>query len=123
MAVNYSTTVANARLVAVQGALNAGTPPGLLTLMTAGSVALCNVNLENPVPAPVGKVLTVISSAKQGTATGAGTATLAKLTNAAAVTIADGLTVGTGGTDVVLNDTALQIGSQVTINSGTITTP
>jgi hypothetical protein len=123
MSVNYSTTVATARLEAVRSALNAGSPPGLLTLMTAGSAALVSVPLDNTIGAPVGKVLTVISAAKQGTASAPGTATQAKLTNAAAVTVADGLTVSTTAGDVVLNDNVLQNGSQVTINSGTITTP
>jgi hypothetical protein len=37
--------------------------------------------------------------------------------------VADGLTVGTSAADVLLNDVNLLVGSQVTINSGTITTP
>lgn len=122
MAVNYSTTVATARLEAVRVALNAGTPPGLLVLMN-GTTTLVNVPLDNPVGAPVGKVLTVITTPKVGTAIAAGEANAAKLTNAAGTTVADGLTVGTSGSDVNLNDVSLIVGSQVTINSGTITTP
>jgi hypothetical protein len=122
MPVNYTTTVATSRLVAVQGALNAGTPPGFLTLMN-GTTTLVNVPLDNPVGAPAGKVLTVVTTPKVGTAVAAGAANAAKLTNAAGTTVADGLTVGTSGSDVNLNDVNLIIGSQVTINSGTITTP
>jgi hypothetical protein len=122
MSVNYSTTVATARLEAVRTALNAG-GTGQLVLMTAASATLVTIPLDTSVGAPVGKVLTVISAAKQGSAVAAGTAALGKLTNQAGTTVADGLTVGTGSADVVLNDVALQNGSQVTINSGTITTP
>jgi hypothetical protein len=122
MPVNYTTTVATSRLEAVRVALNAGTPPGFLTLMN-GTTTLVNVPLDNPVGAAVGKVLTVITTPKVGTAVAAGAANAAKLTNAAGTTVADGLTVGTSGSDVNLNDVNLIIGSQVTINSGTITTP
>lgn len=120
MAVNYSTTVKNARMDAVRSALNAN-GGGKIQLQTAGSAALVNVNLETVIPAASNGVLTVISTAKTGTATAAGTATQAVLTDGASTTVASGLTVGTSGADVILNDTALVIGSEVTLNSGTIT--
>jgi hypothetical protein len=82
-----------------------------------------NVPLDTVIPATSTKILTVISAAKQGTATAAGTATQAVLQDFANTNVATGLTVGTSGADVNLNDTALIIGSQVTLNSGTITTP
>jgi len=50
MPVNYTTTVATSRLEAVRVALNAGTPPGFLTLMN-GTTTLVNVPLDNPVGA------------------------------------------------------------------------
>jgi len=49
-------------------ALNAGTPPGFLTLMT-GTTPLVNVPLDNPVGAPAGKVLTVNPGSSLGAAT------------------------------------------------------
>jgi hypothetical protein len=105
---------------AVRSALNAN-GGGKIQLQTAGSAALVNVNLETVIPAASNGVLTVISTAKTGTATAAGTATQAVLTDGASTTVASGLTVGTSGADVILNDTALVIGSEVTLNSGTIT--
>jgi hypothetical protein len=89
--------------------------------MTAGSVSLCTVNLETVIAGAANGVLTVIATAKQGTAVAAGAAALAKLTNGAAADVATGLTVGTAASDVILNDVNLVIGSQVTLNSGTIT--
>ena len=82
---------------------------------------MCNVNLETVIGAPTAGVLTVIATAKTGTATGAGTATKAVLMDNASTVVADGLTVGTSGTDVILNDNVLAVSSQVTLNSGTIT--
>jgi hypothetical protein len=123
MAVNYVTAVKNARLDAVAAAINtSGT--GSLVLLTAGNAELVRVLVEATINPATGGVLTVISTPKQGTATAAGTATLAKIVNGADADVATGLTVGTtAGNDVQLNDNVLIIGSQVTINSGTITTP
>lgn len=122
MTVNYSAAVKNSRLAAVAAALNAN-GGGKIALMTAASAVLVNVNLETVIGAAVGGVLTVIASAKQGTAGAAGAAALAKLTDGAGTTVCDGLTVGTSGTDVVLNDVNIAVSSIVTMNSGTITTP
>jgi hypothetical protein len=122
MSVNYSATVAASRLEAVRTALNAS-GGGKIKLRNSSNTILVSVLLETSIGAPVGKVLTVIATAKAGTATAAGTAANAILTNGADVTVADGLTVGTAASDVILNDVALLIGSQVTLNSGTITTP
>lgn len=104
----------------VGAALNAS-GGGKIVLMTAGSVSLVTVNLETVIAAASGGILSVILTAKLGTAVAAGTAALAKLTNGAAVDQATGLTVGTAASDVILNDVVLIIGSQVTLNSGTIT--
>jgi hypothetical protein len=121
MAVNYAPSVATARLEAVRTALNVSAPGQLVLL--AGSSPLVSIDLDNPVGAPSGKVLTVISAPSQATATAAGAANTARLENGASGLVADGLTVGTSASDVILNDVNLQVGSQVTINSGTITTP
>ena len=123
MAVNYVVAVKNDRLDAVAAAINTG-GTGSLVLLTAGNAELVRVLVEATINPAAGGVLTVISTPKQGTATGAGTATLAKIVNGSDVDVATGLTVGTNaGNDVQLNDNVLIIGSQVTINSGTITTP
>lgn len=121
--VNYTTTVANSRLAQVQSALNASGGGKLVIGTAAMATTLVQVNLETVIGAPSARVLTVISTAKLGTATGAGTAAAAKLVDGAGTDVATGLTVGTSGTDVILNDLAIVVGSQVTINSGTITTP
>jgi hypothetical protein len=122
MSVNYSTVVANARLDVVKTALNAS-GGGDVILKTSGAAALCTVPLETVIGAPVNKVLTIISTSKQGTANAAGTAALADLVDGAGTVVASGLTVGTSAADIILNDLAIANGSLVTINSGTITHP
>jgi len=121
--VAYTTTVANNRLTQVATALNVS-GGGDLVIGTAGmATTLVSVPLEAVIGAPVNKVLTVIATAKQGTAVAAGTAAAAKLVDGAGADVATGLTVGTSAADVILNDVVLLVGSQVTINTGTLTTP
>jgi hypothetical protein len=122
MAVNYSLAVANARLNQVGTALNVS-GGGDLILMTAAAADLCSIPLETVIGAAVTRVLTVIATAKQGTAGAAGTATQARLVDGAGLSVATGLTVGLTGSDVNLNDNVIANGSIVTINSGTITHP
>ena len=123
MAVNYTTTVKNARLEAVRAALNAS-GGGSIVITTSAPADLCEVPLETAIGPPNAGVLTIIATAKQGTATAAGTAALARLVDGAATSVATGLTVGTSAAfDVQLNDLAFVVGSQVTLNSGTITSP
>ena len=122
--ITYSLAVAQARLEAVRSALNAG-GGGSLRLNTAGAAPLVQVNLETSIGAPAARVLTVIATPKQGTATGAGAAANADLLDGSSTVVASGLTVGlTGsGSDIILNDVNIANGSLVTINSGTITHP
>ena len=50
-----------------------------------------------------------------------GTAALAEIRNNAGIVITSGLTVGTSGTDVVLNTTSISAGQNLTISSATLT--
>ena len=54
-------------------------------------------------------------------ASASGTAAKAELRNGNGVTIASGLTVGTTGTDVIINSTAISSGQYVQMNTSTIT--
>lgn len=122
MAVNYITSVKDARMDVVGAALNVS-GGGLIQLQTAGTTPLVNINLDTVIGASVAGVLTCIGidAPILGTATAAGTAALAVLKDGADVTIVTGLTVGLAAADVILNDLDLISGSQVTMNSGTIT--
>jgi hypothetical protein len=54
-------------------------------------------------------------------AAAAGTATYAEVTTSADVPKVTGLTVGTSGTDFVMDNNVLTAGQAVTVNSATIT--
>lgn len=121
MAVNYTTAVKNARLGAVVTQIGA---TGVLEIGTTGmATVLATIALDNPAGTTSGGVLTFSGFPKSDTsADNAGNAAAARVRTASGGTdIVTGLTVGTSGTDVVLDNLSIAAGQQVTINSFTIT--
>jgi hypothetical protein len=68
-----------------------------------------------------GNVFTLAGTPLSATATGTGTAALAEFRNTASTTVVSGLTVGSSGTDIIINATAISTGQSVQVTSGTIT--
>lgn len=128
----YSTTAANARLVAALTAAVSGQSVdgnssfGQLVIGTASlsgaTGVLCTVTLQKPSFSIASKVATMLGVPLSCTASANGTAALAELRDSAGTTILSGLTVGTSGTSIVLGTTSITSGLTVTISSGTITT-
>jgi hypothetical protein len=120
MSVTYSTAVKNSRLDAVTTAIGAS---GKLEICTAAYAAiLATVSLANPAaPAADSGVLTFTMPRSDTSADNTGTAAVARIRTGADADVVTGLTVGTGGTDIVLNSTSITTGQQVTISSATIT--
>ena len=121
MAVVYTTAVKNARLNAVTSAI--GTT-GVLEIGTTGmATVLATIPLANPAaPAAAGGVLTFTMPQSDVSADASGTAAAARIRTASGGTdVVTGLTVGTSGTDIVLDNLSIAITQQVTINSATIT--
>lgn len=122
MSVTYTTAVKNARLDAVTTAI--GTT-GVLEIGTTGmGTVLATINLGNPAAAGAsGGVLTFSGFPRSDTsADNTGTAAAARIRTASGGTdIVTGLTVGTSGTDIVLDNTSINATQTVTINSATIT--
>jgi hypothetical protein len=121
MAVVYTTAVKNARLNAVTTAI--GTT-GVLEIGTTGmATVLATINLGNPAaPAAASGVLTFTMPQSDNAADATGTAAAARIRTASGGTdVVTGLTVGTSGTDIVLDNLSINTGQQVTINSATIT--
>jgi hypothetical protein len=126
MAINYSTTVKNARLLAVKTALLAGSGAPKLRIFSATyTTMLVEIALDDPMADPTGGVLALFDDPKTGVAAaGAPTnAALARLTDSDNNMIAEGLTVGlTGsGANVILDAISITAGQNVTINSAEIT--
>lgn len=119
MAVTYTTAVKQARLEAVITAIGAA---GKLKIFTAADALLATLSLANPAGAASGATLTLdFDPDISATASGSGTAAKASITTGADVDVITGLTVGTSGTDIILDSTSITSGQSVTITAGTIT--
>lgn len=124
MAVTYSAATKTGRMNAVVTQIGTS---GKLKLFTAADALLATFTLASTAGTVSGSVLTLsdANGATAGilnnTASAAGTATKASITTSADVDVITGLTVGTSGTDLVLDNNVLASGQAITINSATIT--
>lgn len=125
MAVVYPNATKVARMNAVVTALGTA---GKLKLFTAADALLATFTLGNPAGTVGGAGVLTFADANGATAGilnttagAAGTATKATLTTSADVDVVTGLTVGTSGTDLILDNNVLALSQAVTINSAVIT--
>lgn len=123
MALNYSVAVKDARLQAVVDAIGA---TGVLVIGTSSLAGgapgiLASVPFANPAFTVSAGVMTVNSLPRTVAASGSGTAAKAEFRTGAGVVVASGLTVGTSGTDVIINATSISVGQTVQVTVGTIT--
>ncbi|MFG1333979.1 hypothetical protein V5F41_22345 [Xanthobacter autotrophicus] len=122
MSVIYSADTRTARMTAVRDAIDVGSGAGKLKILTSVDAVLVTLPLDVVSGAVSGDVLTFDTTpALTATASGTGTAAKAIITTDADVTIVSGLTVGTSGTNVVLNNVSITSGQTVTITSATLT--
>lgn len=122
MAVNYTTAVKTARMAAVRAAVDAGPTAGKLEIGTAGmATVLATILLAKPCGTEANGVLTFTMPQSDASADATGVAAAARIRDANNVDVVTGLTVGTAGTDVVLDSVNISLTQTVTINSATIT--
>jgi len=133
MSVVYSSTLKNNRmqLVAdliagkVAGSSTGTASAGVLVIGTSALSGATGVLVSftlGTTPGTVsGGVLTISGVPLTATASGTGTAAKGELRDNAGNVIVSGLTVGTSGTDIIINATAISSGQSVTLSSGTIT--
>lgn len=124
MAVTYTTAVKNARLDAVAAQIDGGAGAGTLQIGTSGmGTVLATITLNDPcASAAASGVLTFSGFPKSdSSADGTGTAAEARIRDSNSTNVITGLTVGTSGTDIILDSTSITTGQTVTINSATIT--
>jgi hypothetical protein len=121
MAVTYTTAVKNARLDAVITAIGA---TGVLEIGTTSMASvLATITLNSTAGTSASGVLTFSGFPKSDTsADNTGTAAAARIRTASGGTdIVTGLTVGTSGSDINLDTLSITAGQTVTISSATIT--
>lgn len=122
MSVTYTTAVKTARMQAVADQIDGGSGAGKLKLYTSGDSLLATITLTDPCGTAASGVLTLdFDPDISTTATGSGTAAKASITDSTDTNVITGLTVGTSGTDIVLDSTSITSGQTVTITTGTIT--
>lgn len=124
MAVTYSTTMKNARLQAVANTLDAGAGAATLEIGTSAmGTVLAVFQLVEPCGTVAAGVLTFDfdPDISDTSANATGTAAAAQIKDGSGVAQITGLTVGTSGTDIILDSVSITSGQTVTITAGTIT--
>ena len=125
MAITYSTAAKNARLDAVATLIDAGAGAGKLEIGTTGMASiLATFALADPsCAAASGGVLTFDfdPDISDTSADNSGTAAAARIRYSNNTDIITGLTVGTSGTDIVLDSVSITAGQTVTLATATIT--
>lgn len=123
MAVIYAAALRTARMNEVVAAIDAGTGAGKLKIGTAAMAStLATLTLADPCGTVSGDVLTFdFDPDISATAGNSGTAAEATITDSADNVIISGLTVGTSGTNIVLDSVSITAGQTVTITAGTLT--
>lgn len=121
MSVTYNVAVKTDRMTATRDYFANGT----LELLSAGDVVLAIFGLSSGGGSISGAVWTITFDAgtvqgESGASTGTA-ATKAQIKTSGGSAHLTALTVGTSGTDVVLNNTSIASGQDVTISSATIT--
>lgn len=123
MAVTYATDVKTDRMQAVVDQIDAGTGAGKLEIGTSGmSTVLATITLSDPSGTVSGAVLTFSGTPlSDSSADASGTAAAARIRDSDNNDVVTGLTVGTSGTDIILDSTSITAGQTVTISSATLT--
>ena len=124
MAVIYAAALRTARMNEVNDAINAGSGAGKLKIGTTGmGLVLATLTLADPAGSVSGDVLTLDfdPDISDTSADNTGTAAAATITDSDDNVIVSGLTVGTSGTNIVLDSVSITAGQTVTITAGTLT--
>jgi hypothetical protein len=117
MAVTYTTAAKTARMTATRDHFANGT----LEILTAADALLVTFGLDTAGGTISGAVWTLVFDNSTVAATGTGTAAKAQVKNSGGTANLTGLTVGTSGTDIVLNNTSIAAAQNVTLSTATIT--
>lgn len=119
MPITYSATLKDSRMNAVVTAIGTS---GHLQICTAGYASvLANITLSSTAGTVSSGVLTFSGTPLSGTAVNSGAAAVARIRTSANVDVIAGLTVGVSASDIILDNTSINNGQTVTINSASIT--
>ena len=125
MSTTYNTTLKSTRMTDVLNAINYGSPSGYIEIGAAGSpigTILATINFNGNCGAVASGVLTfgVSPPLTCASAAASGTAAAAEVFDAFGSWVIQGLTVGLGGTDIILSSVAIVAGQPVTLTAASI---
>jgi len=122
MAVIYAAALRTTRMNDVVAAIDAGASAGTIEICSASYAAvLATLTLSDPCGSVSGDVLTFSAITADSSADNTGTAAIARIKDSDANIIVSGLTVGTSGTNIVLNSVSITAGQTVSLTSATLT--
>lgn len=126
MSVTYSQSVKTARMTATRDQIDVGGAAGRLEICTTGyGAVLASIALGYPgnlTGTVSGSTLTLTGFPRSDVSADAGgQAAVARIRTSGSVDVVTGLTVGTSGTDVILNTTTVTLNQALVINSATFT--
>ena len=129
MTLSYDTTDRNSRLGVMTTSIGnagilkmySGTVPANVGATLSGNTLLAQLTCGSPfAPAASGGVLTANAITTENSADATGTATFFRITDSSGNAKIQG-SIGTSGTDLVLNTTSIVAGAAVSVTSATIT--
>jgi len=122
MSVSYAQALKDQRMTDVVNAIDAQSANGFLEIGTAGMAAvLVQISFQKPSFAEANSTITMAGAPKSGVASATGAAANARIKDGSGNVQVSGLTVGTSGSDIILNSTSITSGQTVTLTSATIT--
>jgi hypothetical protein len=133
MAVTYAVNATALNRLEVSLGANAVTPAsgtsvdaagnfGQLVIGTTGmATVLATFTLQNPSFSFATRTATLLGTPLTATASASGTAAVGQLRDKNGTVIVPALTVGTSGTDIIINSTTITSGETCTCTAGTIT--
>lgn len=116
MAVTYNAAVKTNRMTATRDYFANGT----LEILTAADAVLATFGLSTGGGTVAGDIWTITFDASTVAAGAAGTAAKAQIKTAGGSAHLTGLTVGTTGADIIIDNTSIASGQNVTISAATI---
>ena len=122
MSVSYAQALKDQRMTDVVNAIDAQSANGFLEIGTANMAAvLVQISFQKPSFSEANSTITMAGAPKSGVASATGTAANARIKDGSGNVQVQNLTVGTAGSDIILNATSITSGQTVTLTSATIT--
>jgi hypothetical protein len=122
MSIVYENSLKDTRMTDVKNAIDAQSSPGYLEFCTSGyGTVLVTIPFQKPSFSEASQAITALGVPLLSVATNAGTLAIARIKDGDGNVVISDLSVGTSGTDIVLNSTAIFAGQDLTMFEMTFT--